>query len=63
MEGWEIGVGGGDKMIDALHELFDAGERTSPNGLVGDQGEESLNLIEPRTVRRDEVHVPARSGR
>jgi len=52
----------GDEVINALHELFDAGERSSPNGFVGDQCEESLDLIEPRAVSRDEVHVPAWPG-
>jgi hypothetical protein len=49
----------GDKVIDALHKLFDAGERASPNGLVGDQREKALDLVEPGAVGRDEVHVPA----
>lgn len=57
-----VGVVCGDEVINALHELFDAGERSSPNGFVGDQCEESLDLIEPRAVSRDEVHVPAWPG-
>jgi hypothetical protein len=35
------------EMIDALRELFDAGERATANGPVGNQREESLDLIEP----------------
>ena len=34
----------GHEMIDALHELFDAGERAAPDGLVGDQCEEALSV-------------------
>ncbi len=48
-------------MVDALSELFAACKRAATNGLVGDQREESLDLIEPGTVGLDEVHVPARS--
>ena len=47
-----------DEVIDALHELFDAGERAAADGFVGDQREEALDLVEPRAVGRDEVHVP-----
>ena len=52
-------VVGGDELVDALHELFDAGERASADGFVGDQRKESLDLIEPGAVGRNEVHVPA----
>ena len=62
LEWLAVGVVRGDEVVDALHELFDAGEGPASNGLVGDQGEESLDLVQPRTVGRDEVHVPARSG-
>lgn len=50
----------GDEVVDALHELFDAGNGSAPYGLVSDQCEESLDLVKPRAVGRDEVHVPAR---
>lgn len=50
----------GDEVVDALHKLLDAGKRAPPNRLVGDQREEALNLVQPRAVSRDEVHVPAR---
>jgi hypothetical protein len=33
------------KVIDALHELLDTGERASANGLVRDLREESLDLV------------------
>lgn len=61
LERLAIRVVRGDEVVDALHELFDAGEGAPPNGFVGDQREESLDLIEPGTVGRDEVHVPARA--
>jgi hypothetical protein len=35
-----------DEVIDALHELPDACERTAANGLVSDQREEAFNLVE-----------------
>ena len=49
-------------MIDALYELFDAGERAAPYRLLGDQREEALDLVEPRAIGRDEVQVPAWPG-
>lgn len=58
-----VGVVMRDKRVDALHELLDACERAATDCLVGDQGEEALDLIEPRTVGRDEVHVPTRPTR
>lgn len=36
LERLAVRVVGGDEVINALHELFDAGERAAPNGLVGD---------------------------
>ena len=42
-------------MVDALHELFGAGERTAPQGFVGNQREEALDLIELGAVGLDEV--------
>jgi len=53
----------GDEVIDALYELFDAGERAAADDLVGNQREEPFDLVEPGAVGRDEVHVPARSRR
>ena len=60
LERLAVRVVGRDEMIDALHQLFDAGERAAADGLVGDQREEALDLVQPRAVGRDEVHVPAR---
>jgi hypothetical protein len=45
-----LGVVCGDKVINALHKLRDAGEGSAPDGLVGYQGKKSLHLIEPGTV-------------
>jgi len=59
----EVGVVCRDEVIDALNQLLDTGERAAADGLVGDQREEALDLVEPRTVGRDEMHVPARSRR
>ena len=59
-EGLAVCVVRGDEVVDALHKLLDAGKRAPPNRLVGDQREEALNLVQPRAVSWDEVHVPAR---
>ncbi len=59
LERLTVGVVIVDELIDALNELLDAGERASADGLVGDQCKEALDLIQPRAVSRDEVHVPA----
>ena len=61
LEGLAVLVVGRDEVVDALHELLDAGERAAANGLVSDHREEPLNLIEPGAVCGDEVHVPARA--
>ena len=61
LERLAVGVVGGDELVDALHELLDAGERAAANGLVGDQRKKALDLGEPGAVGRDEVHVPARA--
>ena len=53
-----VGVVVFDELIDALHKLLDAGERAATDGLVGDQGEEALDLIEPGVVGWDEVTLP-----
>lgn len=63
LEGLAVRVVGRDEVVDALNELFDAGERTAPDCLVGDQREETFNLVEPRAVGRYEVHMPARVRR
>ena len=50
------------EVIDALDQLLDAGERAAANGFVGDQAEEAFDLVQPRAVRGNEVHVPTRAG-
>ena len=62
LEGLAVGVVRSDEVGDALHKLFDTGEGSAPNGLVSDQREESLDLVQPRAVYWDEVHMPARPG-
>jgi hypothetical protein len=52
-----------DEVIDPADEFADALGRTAADRLVGDQREEALDLIELGTVGRDEMQVPARSGR
>ena len=54
------GVVAGDKLIDALDDLVDAGEHAATDGLIHDQREEARDLTEPRAVGRYEVHIPAR---
>lgn len=46
-----------DEVVDALHELFDAGERAATDCFVGDQREEAFDLIEPGAVGGDEMHL------
>lgn len=46
-------VVGRDEAVDALYELFDAGERSKPNRLVGDQRERALDLVQLRTAGDD----------
>jgi hypothetical protein len=43
MEWLAAGVVVADEMADALNDLFDAGERTAADRLVGDQPEEALD--------------------
>jgi len=57
LEGLTIRVVCRHKMVDALHELFDASERATTDSLVGDQREEAFNLVQPGAVSWDEVHV------
>ena len=54
-----VGIVVSDELVDTLHQLLDTGERSTPDGLVGDQREEPFDLVQPGTVGRDEVHVPA----
>jgi hypothetical protein len=60
LERFAVGIVMSDELIDSLHELLDAGERSASDGLVGDQCKETLDLVQPGAVSRDEVHMPAR---
>lgn len=43
----------GDEVVDSLHELFDAREGITANGLVGDQREEAFDLVQPASCRSE----------
>lgn len=60
MERFAVGIVMSDELINSLYELLDAGERSTSDGLVGDQCKETLDLVQPGAVSRDEVHMPAR---
>lgn len=49
----------GDELIDTPGQLFDRAKRASADGLVGDQRKEAFDVVEPRTVGRNGMHVPA----
>ena len=44
--------------IDLANQITHALERAATDRLVGDQGEEALDLIEPGTVSRNEMQMP-----
>lgn len=50
-------------MIDSLDQLFDRAERASTDRFVGDQRKEAFDLVEPRTVGGNEMHMSARACR
>lgn len=45
----------GGEEVDFGDKFLDLAERAAANGLVGNEGEEAPDLIEPGTVSRDEV--------
>jgi hypothetical protein len=51
-----------DKLVDALHQLFDTGERAAANCLIGDQREDAFDLVQPGAVGLNEVRVATRPG-
>ena len=59
LERLAVRVVGGDELIDALDELLDAGEGSATNGLVGDQREESYDLVQAGAVGRVESRASA----
>ena len=73
MELFEDGLSGGgpgewlallvvvsDEVIALGDQLFDRGEGAVANALLGDDGEEAFDLVEPGVAGRDEVRMPAR---
>lgn len=58
-EGPGVGVVVLHEVLNATDELAHALKGSSTNGLLGDQAEPALNLIEPRGVGRREMHVEA----
>ena len=50
------------ELVDPGNEFFDALERSAPDGLLSDESEPSLDLIEPRGVSGREVEMEAWSG-
>jgi hypothetical protein len=55
-----VGVVAGDELIDALHELLDAGERAAADRLVGDQRAETFDLVQLRErMMRNKSALPS----
>jgi len=50
------------EVVDLADELLDAAEGAATDGFLGDQAEEALDLVQPGTVRGNEVDVPARAS-
>src|SRR5215472_4983199 len=46
--------------VDLLHQLFDTAEGAAPNGLLSDEPEPALDLIEPTRIGRGVVQMIAR---
>ena len=46
--------------VDLLHQLFDRAERAAPNGLLSDEPEPALDLIEPTRIGRRVVQMITR---
>ena len=54
-----MGVG---EVVDAADQIGHAGERAAPDGLLADQPEPALDLVQPGRVGGREVQVVARAG-
>ena len=54
---FRIGVMGVDEGADGGFEFGDAAMNASPDLLVRQFGEPPLNEVEPRSIRRGEVHM------
>lgn len=50
-----------DELVDSGNNFFDGPERSAPDGLVRDESESSLDLIEPGRISGREVEMEARS--
>ena len=48
-----------DEVINLSHQFFDTGEGATTDRLLGDETKPTLDLIEPRAVRRGVVDVVA----
>src|SRR5258708_17296044 len=55
-----IGIVMSDEAVDFANEVDDGDEGAAADGALGDQGEEALDLVEPGSVGRGEVKMPAR---
>src|ERR1700720_4323162 len=62
-EGTPMQIVAGDVGVDFLHQLADAAERPAANGLLGDEAEPALHLVEPAGVGGGVVEVVARPPR
>src|SRR5260221_2290889 len=49
-----------DEAVSFAYEVCDGDKRAAADGALGDQGEEALDLIEPGSIGRREVKMPAR---
>ena len=59
-EGTAVAVVVLDELVDACDQFAHAAEAAAPDGLLGDQSEPALHLIEPRGIGRGVVDVEAR---
>jgi hypothetical protein len=52
-----------DEVVDLADQVAHRAERVASDRLVAEMTEEAQGQVEPRSVGRDEVEVPARPGR
>ena len=58
MEGPWVFVVGSDVFLNCVLQISDTLKHAAANAIMGDSGEESLNLIEPTAVGRSEMEFP-----
>src|ERR1700746_725330 len=58
-ERFAVDVVMGHKVVDMLDQFAYRAERATADGAVGDEREEALDQVEPRTVSWHEVQMPA----